>query len=123
MKTTKMFAKIMGVILAGMMVMALASCSKKEEKKDTISLSGNVYKNGEITITFTAKDKMTVSGEDYINGKFEWKLPLKKISEDDSEITFEYSDPVKKGMGREFSYEKENDEIKWSDNSSFKRVK
>lgn len=123
MKTTKMFAKIMGVILAGMMVMALASCSKKEEKKDTISLSGNVYKNGEITITFTAKDKMTVSGEDYGNGKGEWKLPFKKISEDDSEITFEYSDPVKKGMGREFSYEKENDEIKWSDNSSFKRVK
>ncbi len=29
MKITKMFAKIMGVILAGMMVMALASCSKR----------------------------------------------------------------------------------------------
>ncbi|MCR5081189.1 MAG: hypothetical protein K6B17_07595 [Treponema sp.] len=32
MKTTKMFAKIMGVILAGMMVMALAGCSGKADK-------------------------------------------------------------------------------------------
>ena len=32
MKTTKMFAKIMGVILAGMMVMAFVSCGGKADK-------------------------------------------------------------------------------------------
>ena len=125
MKTTKLIAKIAAGVLAGMMIMGIASCSKKSDKA-TSPVAGKTYSNGEGSYEFTDAKNVTIKGPVFfkMDDGDELKTTYKLGAKDGktTEILIEYE--PSSGSGEAVDYNEEADTIENSNYApkTFKRV-
>ncbi|MBE6354684.1 hypothetical protein [Treponema sp.] len=124
MKTTKLIAKIAAGVLAGMMIMGIASCSKKSDKA-TSPVAGKTYSNGIGSYEFTDAKNVTIKGPAFF--KMEEGDELKttyKLGPKEGKITEILIEDPTYGGGESVDYNEEADTIENSnyEPKTFKKV-
>ncbi|MBO6177337.1 MAG: hypothetical protein J6O39_07335 [Treponema sp.] len=124
MKTTKLIAKIAAGVLAGMMIMGIASCSKKSDKA-TSPVAGKTYSNGEGSYEFTDAKNVTIKGPVFFKMQDGDELKTTyKIKGKDGKTTEILIEDQTYGGGESVDYNEETDTIENSnyEPKTFKKV-